>query len=84
MVGWYYQFNGHEFNLTLGDSEGQGSLACYSSWDCKELGPTQQLNNESLDMAKKSPITPFLLVAWERNIKWLHFLASACKKSLTS
>ena len=40
MVGWHYQFKGHEFNLTLGDSEGQGSLACYSSWDCKELGPT--------------------------------------------
>ena len=29
--------NGHEFEQTLGDSEGQGSLACCSSWDCKEL-----------------------------------------------
>ena len=26
MVGWYYQFNGHKFEQTLGDSEGQGSL----------------------------------------------------------
>ena len=24
--------NGHEFEQTLGDSEGQGSLACCSSW----------------------------------------------------
>ena len=40
MVGWHHEFNGHEFNLTLGDSEGQGSLACCSSWDCKELDPT--------------------------------------------
>ena len=28
MVGWHHQFNGHEFEQTLGDSEGQGSLAC--------------------------------------------------------
>ena len=24
--------NGHEFEQTLGDSEGQGSLVCCSSW----------------------------------------------------
>ena len=27
MVGWHHQLNGHEFEQTLGDSEGQGSLA---------------------------------------------------------
>ena len=32
MVGWHHRFNGHEFEQTLGDSEGQGSLACYSPW----------------------------------------------------
>ena len=32
---------------TAGDNEGQGSLACCSSWDCKELGMTKQLNNNS-------------------------------------
>ena len=37
MVGWYHQFNGHEFEQTLGDSEGQGSLVCYSLWSHKEL-----------------------------------------------
>ena len=26
MVGWHHQFNGHEFEQTSGDSEGQGSL----------------------------------------------------------
>ena len=30
MVGWYHRLNGHEFEQTLGDSEGQGSLACCS------------------------------------------------------
>ena len=28
MVGWHHQLNGHEFEQTLGDREGQGSLAC--------------------------------------------------------
>ena len=34
------QFNGHEFVQTLGDSKGQGSLACCSPWGCKELDMT--------------------------------------------
>ena len=25
-VGWHHSFSGHEFEKTLGDSEGQGSL----------------------------------------------------------
>ena len=28
MVGWHHRLNGHEFEQTLGDNEGQGSLAC--------------------------------------------------------
>ena len=27
MVGWHHQLNGHEFEQTQGDGEGQGSLA---------------------------------------------------------
>ena len=30
MAGWHHQLNGHEFEQTLGDNEGQGSLACCS------------------------------------------------------
>ena len=33
MVGWHHRLNGHEFEQTLGDSEGQGSLARCSPWD---------------------------------------------------
>ena len=29
MVGWHHQLNGHEFEQTPGDSEGQRSPACY-------------------------------------------------------
>ena len=40
MVGWHHQFNEHEPGQTLGDGEGQGSLACYGPWDLKELDTT--------------------------------------------
>ena len=32
----HHRLNGHEFEQTLGDSEGQGSLAGCSPWDLKE------------------------------------------------
>ena len=48
MVGWYHQLNGHEFEQSPGDSEGQGSLVCCSQWSPKAvLGTTQQLNNSN-------------------------------------
>ena len=40
MVGWHHQLNGHEFEQTPGDSEGQGSLACCNPWGCKESDMT--------------------------------------------
>ena len=36
MVEWHHRFNRHEFEQTLRDSEGQGSLACHSPWGHKE------------------------------------------------
>ena len=41
MVRCHHWLNGHEFEQTQGDSEGQGSLACCSPWDCKELDMTE-------------------------------------------
>ena len=32
MVGWDKRLNGNEFEQTLGDGEGQGSLVCRSPW----------------------------------------------------
>ena len=37
MVGWHHQLSGHDFEQAPGDGEGQGSLACSSPWDLKEL-----------------------------------------------
>ena len=45
MVGWNHQLNGHKFEQTLGNGEGQGSLACCSSWGHKESDTTERLNN---------------------------------------
>ena len=36
MVRWYLQLNGYEFEQIPGDSEGQVSLGCHSSWGHKE------------------------------------------------
>ena len=46
MVGWHHQLNGHEFEATLVDGEGQGSLVCCSPWGCKESDVTERLNNK--------------------------------------
>ena len=40
MVGWHHRLNRYEFKQTLGDGEGQGSLACCSQWGRKELDVT--------------------------------------------
>ena len=44
MVGWHHGLNGHEFEQTPRDSEGQGSLAFCSPWGRKESDMTKQLN----------------------------------------
>ena len=41
MVGWHHRLDGHEFEQTLGDGEGQGGLACCSPRDCKESNTTE-------------------------------------------
>ena len=38
MVGWHHRINGHEFEPTSGESEGQGSLACCSPWGSQRIG----------------------------------------------
>ena len=42
MVGWHHRLNGHEFEQTLGDGEGQGSwrATVHSPWGHKESDTT--------------------------------------------
>ena len=44
MVVWHHQLNGHGFGWTPGVGDGQGGLACWSPWGCKESDTTEQLN----------------------------------------
>ena len=41
MVSWHHQLDGHEFGWTLGIGDGQGGLACCSSWGHKESDATE-------------------------------------------
>ena len=47
MIRKHHQSNGHKFEQTLGDSEGQRSLECCSPWGCRESDMTWQLNNNN-------------------------------------
>ena len=40
MAGWHHRLDGHEFEQTLEDSEGQRSLVCCSPWACEESDNT--------------------------------------------
>ena len=44
MIGWDHQLDEHKFEQAPGVGDGQGSLACYSLWGCKELDTTEQVN----------------------------------------
>ena len=63
MVGWHRLLNGHEFEQTQGESEGQGSLACCSPEGRKGSDTTEQLNNSN-SLAKRRGI--LMENFWER------------------
>ena len=68
MVGWHHRLHGHEFEQAPGDGEGQGSLACCSSWGCKKSDVTWLLNSNNslfsqhLVNTSAVAVTPFLHV----------------------
>ena len=76
LVGWHYQLNGHEFEQTLGDGEGQGSLVCCSPWGCRELDTTQQMNTTTTTISK-NPFSTFL-----QNVELSSCIMSCALRSL--
>ena len=46
---WHHQLNGHESEQAPRDSVGQDRQVCCSSWGCKELNTTEQLNNSKVE-----------------------------------
>ena len=41
MAGWHHWLDAHEFRWTLGVVDGQGSMAYWESWGCKESDMTE-------------------------------------------
>ena len=62
MVRWHHRLNGHEFEQTLGESGGQGSLACHSPWGHKESDVTERLNNDRFIISHRMGASPRFLV----------------------
>ena len=80
MVGWHHQLNGPEFEQAPGIGEGQGSLACCSSWGPKESSTTEQLNNNNLVTLKQKNKTDNLVsrtVTWSKENKQSSSLISS-------
>ena len=48
MTGWHHQLNGHEFEQTAEDREGQGSLVCCSPRGQKEADAGECLNSNKV------------------------------------
>ena len=60
MAEWHYRLDAHEFGWTLGAGDGQGGLACCSSWGHKGSDTT-----EWLDWTEEDVRDDFLLdLAW--------------------
>ena len=59
MVEWHHRLNGHESEWTPGVGDGQGSLACYSPWHCKELDTTERLNWTDYSQKLKTRVSTF-------------------------
>ena len=71
-----YQFNGHEFEQTRGDTEGQRSLACYSPWGHKESDRTQQVNTKLQSTCHMGTVTgvdlQLLFLSFAKKDKWFY------------
>ena len=48
VVQWHHWVNGHESEWTLGVGDGQGGLACCSTWGRKESDTTERLNGTEI------------------------------------
>ena len=53
MVGWHHWLNGHGSGWTPGVGDGQGGLACCSSWGHKESDTTEWLSWTKLMIIKR-------------------------------
>ena len=55
MAGWHHRLNGHEFEQTAGDGDGQGGLACCGPWGRNMLDTTDRLNSSDISINYNKP-----------------------------
>ena len=77
IVREHYRLNGHAFEQSPGDSEGQRGLVCCSPWGCKELDMTQRLNSHSHLYSQCFPLHQFNPVKYVKAVMLLHIKATA-------
>jgi len=70
MAEWHHRLDEHEFEWTPGDGAGQGGLACWDSWGCKESDTTERLNWTELHWA--------LVVSCLVLTLWYHMRIPSC------
>ena len=63
MIGWHHLLSGHDFEQTLGDSEGLRKLVCCSPWGRNELG---------YNLSTEQPTVTSDYKAYENRWKCLH------------
>ena len=73
IVGSHHRLNGHKFEKTPGDSEGQGSLARCSPWGCKESDMIEWLNNNNWSYRGRKQ--PWVKIVSNRYRMWLVLLS---------
>ena len=67
MVGWHHGLDRHESEQALGD-EGQGSLACCSSWCRQESDMTERPNSNSNTLMRF-----YVPLIWPQMVFWKSF-----------
>ena len=83
MVGWHHQLDGYEFEQAPGVGDGQGGLACCSTWGSKESDMTEWLDSTDWIGTKKditkyltevrkieNTINNFMLINLKTQMKW--------------
>ena len=77
MAGWHHWLDGCESQWTPGVADGQGGLACYDSWGCKELDTTVRLHWMNWTTFIRAPIVgqlvknlPAVPETWVQSLGW--------------
>ena len=65
MIRWHHWVNGHEFEQTLGDSNGQESLVSCIPWGCKDLDTSFQLINNSVAVRRMVSVSAVMELTFD-------------------